>query len=215
MEVNVGDKKYYAKSVIVSTGASAIWLGIESEKRLIGKGVSSCATCDAPFFKNKEVVVVGGGDTAMEDSNFLTRFATSVTIVHRRNEFRASRIMQKKTLSNPKIKVIWDSVVEEVLGKERVEGVRIRNVKTGGTTELKTEGLFVAIGHRPNTGFLNGQLKLDEKGYIITRDEVKTDIEGVFVAGDVADRVYRQAVTAAGSGTKAALEARAYLNERG
>ena len=212
-EVNVGDVRHYAKSVIVATGASAMWLGIESEKRLTGKGVSSCATCDGPFFKNKDVVVVGGGDTAMEDSNFLTRFASSVTIVHRRNEFRASKIMQKKTLSNPKIKVIWDSAVEEVLGAEKVNGVRIKNLKTGKPSVLNVSGVFVAIGHRPNTQFLNGQLGLDEKGYIITKDEVKTEIEGIFVAGDVADHLYRQAVTAAGSGVKAALEARAYLNK--
>ncbi len=211
-EINVGETKNYSKSVIIATGASAMWLGLESEKRLTGKGVSSCATCDGPFFKNKDVVVVGGGDTAMEDSNFLTRFANSVTIVHRRNEFRASKIMQKKTLSNPKIRVIWDSVVEEVIGAEKVEGVKIKNLKTGETSMLKVGGVFVAIGHRPNTQFLNGQLKLDEKGYIITTDEVKTAIEGVFVAGDVADHKYRQAVTAASSGVKAALEARAYLN---
>ncbi len=209
--IRAGSKEYSAKCVILAPGASSKWLGLESEKRFMGKGVSSCATCDAAFFKNKDVIVVGGGDTAMEDSLFLTRFASSVTIVHRRDQFRASKIMQSKAMSNPKIKTMMSSAVEEILGNEKVTGVRIKNLLTNETSELRIDGVFVAIGHSPNTAFLKGKIKLDEQGYIVTKDEVKTDIEGVFVAGDVADRVYRQAVTAAGSGTKAALEARGYL----
>jgi thioredoxin reductase (NADPH) len=210
-EVKVGDKTYYAKALIISTGASSNWMGLESEKRLVGHGVSSCATCDGFFMKGKDVIVVGGGDSAMEEAQFLTKFANSVTIIHRRDSFRASKIMQDKTLSNPKIKVIWDSAIEEVLGKEKVEGVRIANLKSGQKKEMKIDGIFVAIGHSPNTKFLNGQLKFDQKGYIATTEEVKTDIEGVFAAGDVVDHLYRQAVTAAGSGAKAAIEARSYL----
>ena len=202
---------YESKTVIVATGASAKWLGIPSESAFIGKGVSSCATCDAPFFKNKSVVVVGGGDTAMEDSLFLTKFVKSVTIVHRRNEFRASKIMQERILSNQKVSVVYNSVVEEVKGDTKVRGVVIRNVETNNTSELQTDGVFVAIGHTPNTSFLKGQLELDSKGFIVTAEEVKTDIPGVFVAGDAADKKYRQAVTAAGSGAKAALEVREYL----
>ena len=202
---------YESKTVIVATGASAKWLGIPSESAFIGKGVSSCATCDAPFFKNKSVIVVGGGDTAMEDSLFLTKFVKSVTIVHRRNEFRASKIMQERILSNRKVSVVYNSVVEEVKGDTKVRGVVIRNVETNNTSELQTDGVFVAIGHTPNTSFLKGQLELDSKGFIVTAEEVKTDIPGVFVAGDAADKKYRQAVTAAGSGAKAALEVREYL----
>lgn len=213
--INVGDDEYYANCVIVATGASAKWLGIESEQKFIGKGVSSCATCDAPFFKGKDVIVVGGGDTAMEDSMFLTKFANSVTIVHRRDTLRASRIMQEKAKSNPKIKIILGSVVEDILGQEKVTGVKLKNLSTGETTTMDVNGVFVAIGHSPNTSFLKGALNLDDQGYIISKDEVKTDISGVFVAGDVVDKVYRQAITAAGSGTKAALEARNYLHEIG
>ncbi len=202
---------YEANCVIIATGASAKWLGIPSEKQFIGKGVSSCATCDAPFFKNKNVIVVGGGDTAMEDSLFLTKFVNSVTIVHRRDAFRASKIMQERVLSNPKIKVIWDSAVEEIRGEGKVSSVKLKNLKTGETKEMPVDGVFVAIGYKPNTDFLKGKLELDQNGYIIAKDEVKTAIEGVYVAGDVADHIYKQAVTAAASGTKAALEARAYL----
>ncbi len=212
-KVKTSSAEYQAKSVIVATGASAKWLGIPSEQRFIGKGVSSCATCDAPFFKNKNVVVVGGGDTAMEDSIFLTKFTNSVTIIHRRDAFRASKIMQERALSNPKIKVIWDSAIDEVLGDSKVTGIKIKNLKTGETQQMNIDGVFVAIGYQPNTKYLAGSLALDDQGYIITKDEVKTDIEGVFVAGDVADRRYRQAITAAGSGAKAALEAREYLQK--
>ncbi len=209
--VIAGSDTYLTNAVILATGASAKWLGIESEQRLIGKGVSSCATCDGPFFKNKDVVVVGGGDTAMEDSMFLTKFAKSVTIVHRGDKFRASSIMQQRATSNPKIKVMMNCVVEEVEGAEKVTGVKIRNTSTNEAIEIPVGGLFVAIGYTPNTSFLKGQLKLDDQGYLVTKEEVKTDIDGVFVAGDVADRKYRQAVSAAGSGAKAALEAREYL----
>jgi thioredoxin reductase (NADPH) len=205
------DAEYEADSVIIATGANAKWLGIESEKKLIGKGISSCATCDGPFFKNKDVVVVGGGDTAMEDSLFLTKFVNSITIVHRRGELRASKIMQERVKSNQKIKFVWDSVIDEVLGDEKVVGVRLKNLKTSATSEMKTDGIFVAIGYSPNTEMFNGQVNLDEQGYIEAEDEVKTNIDGVFVAGDVADKVYRQAATASGSGVKAALLAREYL----
>ena len=212
-KVKTSSAEYQAKSVIVATGASAKWLGIPSEQRFIGKGVSSCATCDAPFFKNKNVVVVGGGDTAMEDSIFLTKFTNSVTIIHRRDAFRASKIMQERALSNPKIKVIWDSAIDEVLGDSKVTSIKIKNLKTGETQQMNIDGVFVAIGYQPNTKYLAGSLALDDHGYIITKDEVRTDIEGVFVAGDVADKRYRQAITAAGSGAKAALEAREYLQK--
>ena len=205
------DAEYEADSVIIATGANAKWLGIESEKKLIGKGISSCATCDGPFFKNKDVVVVGGGDTAMEDSLFLTKFVNSITIVHRRGELRASKIMQERVKSNKKIKFVWDSVIDEVLGDEKVVGVRLKNLKTSATSEMKADGIFVAIGYSPNTAMFNGQVNLDEQGYIEAEDEVKTNIDGVFVAGDVADKVYRQAATASGSGVKAALLAREYL----
>ncbi|MEM0149788.1 MAG: thioredoxin-disulfide reductase [Candidatus Micrarchaeaceae archaeon] len=212
-KIKVSSSEYQAKSIIIATGASARWLGIPSEQRFIGKGVSSCATCDAPFFKNKNVVVVGGGDTAMEDSIFLTKFTNSVTIIHRRDAFRASKIMQERALSNPKIKVIWDSAIDEIIGDSKVTGIKIKNLKTGEISQKDIDGVFVAIGYQPNTKYLAGSLALDDQGYIITKDEVKTDIDGVFVAGDVADRKYRQAITAAGSGAKAALEAREYLQK--
>ncbi len=202
------------KSLILATGADSMWLGIESEKKFIGKGVSSCATCDAPFFKGKDVVVVGGGDTAMEDSLFLTKFANSVTIIHRRDAFRASKIMQERVLSNSKIKVLWNSTVEEVLGNSKVSGVRIKN-REGALIEIKTDGIFVAIGHKPNTEILKGKLKLDEKGYAVVRNLVETDVPGVFIGGDMADAIYRQAVTAAGTGTMCALKVREYLQNEG
>jgi thioredoxin reductase (NADPH) len=214
-KIKAGTQEFEARTVILATGASARWLGIESEAKFIGRGVSSCATCDAAFFKNKNVIVVGGGDTAMEDSVFLTRFASSVTIVHRRDAFKASKIMQDKAMSNPKIKVIWNSVVEEITGDKKVSGVKIRNIVNNEVAEMPIDGVFVAVGYKPNTDFLNGKLPLDQKGYIITKDEVKTDLPGVFVAGDVADHVYRQAITAAISGTKAALEVRAYMQGLG
>jgi len=210
-KVKTKSQEYEAHSVIIATGASAKWLGIPSEKNFISKGISNCATCDAPFFKNKDVALVGGGDTAMEYSLFLTRFVKSITIIHRRNSFRASKIMQERVKNNPKINIIWNSVVEEIKGDSKVKSILIKDVNSGKKSEMDVEGLFVAIGYKPNTDFLKGSLDLDEAGYIVVQDEVKTKIDGVYVAGDVADHVYRQAITASSSGTKAALEVRAYL----
>ena len=205
-----------ALSVIVATGASAQYLGLESEQKLIGRGVSGCATCDGAFFRNMKVAVVGGGDTAMEDALFLTRFAEKVYVIHRRNELRASKIMADRVLAHEKIKVVWDSVVDEVLDVEKneVTGIRLKHVKTEEKTDLEVQGLFIAIGHKPNTTPFKGQLNLDEKGYIITQ-HTKTGIDGVYAAGDVQDAVYRQAITAAGTGCMAALEAERYLERLG
>jgi len=212
-KVAVGDQMLEGGSVIVATGASSKWIGLESEQRLRGKGVSSCATCDGFFFKEKDIVLVGGGDVAMEDANFLTKFAKKVTVIHRRNELRASHILQQRAFSNEKITFIWDSVVEEILGKDVVEGVKVKNLKTGEQTKLKCHGVFVAIGHKPNTDILQGQLELDEKGYAVAKEQNSSSVRGVFVAGDVFDHVYRQAVTAAGSGCSAAMDAIKYLEE--
>ena len=203
---------YESESVIIATGANAKTLGLESEQKFMGRGVSTCATCDGAFFKGKNVIVVGGGDTAMEDSLFLTRFASAVTIVHRRDSFRASKIMQDKVLSNPKIKVVWNSTIEEIKGDAKVTSVILKDLIKNQTSEMPIDGVFLAIGYEPSTKLFAGQIDLDEQGYIVGKDEVKTNIEGVFVAGDVADRVYRQAATAAGSGIKAALQVRAYLS---
>jgi thioredoxin reductase (NADPH) len=204
-----------AQALIVATGANAKWLGIPSEKALMGHGVSACATCDGFFFKGKSVVVVGGGDTAMEEANFLTKFASSVTVVHRRDTLRASKIMVDRAQKNPKISWVWDSAVDEVTGNGHVDGVKLKNLKTGAITPLKCDGVFVAIGHTPTTGFLNGALKTNAAGYIVTDDRTRTSVEGVFAAGDVMDDRYRQAVTAAGNGCKAALEAERGLAEQG
>ncbi|MDE1855298.1 MAG: thioredoxin-disulfide reductase [Candidatus Micrarchaeota archaeon] len=212
-KVQVEDQAYEALSVIIATGANAKYLGLQSEKKFMGRGVSSCATCDAAFFKEKKVIVVGGGDTAMEDSLFLTRFASEVTIVHRRDAFRASKIMQERALSNPKIKVIWNTTIEEIKGDKVVKSAVLKNVVTNQMQEMPIDGVFLAIGYEPNTKLFQGQLKTDEQGYLITKDEVRTDIDGVYVAGDVSDKVYRQAGTAAGSGIKAALCVRAFMQE--
>ncbi len=211
-----GDQEWRARTLIVATGASAKWLGVPGEERLRGRGVSACATCDGFFFRDRELVVVGGGDTAMEEATFLTRFASKVTLVHRRDEFRASKIMQERALANEKIHVVWNSVVEEILGEDAVTGVRLRNVVTDEVTQLATDGVFMAIGHTPNTSLLEGQLELDETGYIIVQEpRTATSVPGVFAAGDVTDRIYRQAVTAAGQGCKAAIDAERFLEEHG
>lgn len=211
--INAGNVSYKGKTIIIATGASAKWIGIESEKKLMGSGVSGCATCDGFFFKGKEIVVVGGGDTALEEAVFLTRFASKVSIIHRRDQFRASKAMQEKAFNNKKISVIWDSVIEEILGVEEglVTGIRIKNVKNGSITELPCEGVFIAIGHTPNTKVFQGHIALDEKGYIKLKEQSSTNIPGVFAAGDVADPYYRQAITAAGMGCMAAIEAERYL----
>ncbi|MBL7016731.1 MAG: thioredoxin-disulfide reductase [Kiritimatiellales bacterium] len=201
-----------AQTVIIATGATARYLGLESEQKLIGRGVSGCATCDGAFYRDVPVAVVGGGDTALEEALFLTHFASKVTIIHRRDEFRASKIMARRVMEHEKLEVIWDSVVEEVMDVEKneVTGLKLRNVKTDEISELSVAGMFVAIGHQPNTGPFKDQLPLDATGYIVA-DGVKTRIEGVYVAGDVADSVYRQAVTAAGTGCAASIEAERYL----
>jgi thioredoxin reductase (NADPH) len=211
-KVWVEDEVYEADAVIVATGASAKWLGLESEQRLIGRGVSSCATCDGFFFKNKEIAVIGGGDSAMEEANFLTRHASKVNLIHRRDKFRASKIMQDRVYNNPKINVILDTEVEEILGQNSVEGLKLKNARSGEASVLPVQGFFVAIGHQPNTKIFQGKLPMNESGYILAVDgETVTEIPGVFVAGDVFDFRYRQAITAAGSGCKAALEAEKYL----
>jgi thioredoxin reductase (NADPH) len=210
------DKMYEAETVIITTGASAKWTDVKGEKKLMGKGVSACATCDGAFFKNMDVVVVGGGDTAMEESGFLTRFAKQVYLVHRRDEFRASKIMQHRVLNNPKIKVLFDTVVDEIVGEKGVSGVKLRHLKTKEKSDLKAEGYFVAIGHKPNTDIFAEFLDLNETGYIVTQPgTTRTNIPGVFAAGDVQDHVYRQAVTAAGTGCMAALEAERFLEAQG
>ncbi|HSF49512.1 MAG TPA: thioredoxin-disulfide reductase [Nitrososphaeraceae archaeon] len=207
-------EEYFADSVIIATGASAVWLGLESEQRLRGGGVSSCATCDGFFFKGKDVVVVGGGDTAMEEALFLIKFTKSVMVIHRRNKLNASAIMQQKAFRNEKISFLWNTIIEDILGNSKVESVRVKNVITGESKDIRTDGVFVAIGHKPNTELFKGQIELDERGYIKKYEESKTSIDGVFVAGDVYDYKYRQAITAAGSGCKAALDVINYLESK-
>jgi thioredoxin reductase (NADPH) len=210
-----GERTVQAKTVIIATGASAIQIGLPNEKRLTGHGVSTCATCDGFFFRGKELIVVGGGDSAMEEATFLTKFATKVSIVHRRDKLRASKIMQDRAMKNEKIAFIWNSVVEDVLGQDVVTGVRLRNIVTGKRSELACAGIFVAIGHRPNTALFAGQIDMDEKGYIRTHAGTATSMPGVFAAGDVQDSSYRQAVTAAGSGCMAAIDAERFLEALG
>ena len=210
-----GDEEFRARTVIVSTGATARMLGIPGEDRLLGHGVSTCATCDGFFFRDQELVVVGGGDSAMEEALFLTRFATKVTVIHRRGELRATKIMQQRAFDNEKIDFVWDTVVEEVLGEKTVSGVRLRNVADDTTSELSTNGVFVAIGHTPNTSVFEGQLELID-GYVAVREPTTaTNVNGVFAAGDVVDFNYRQAITAAGMGCKAAMDAERYLEAQG
>ena len=207
----VDSDEYSAETVIVSTGASAQWIGVPGEEKLRGHGVSSCATCDGFFFKEREIVVVGGGDSAMEEALFLTRFASRVTVVHRRDEFRASKIMADRVLHHPKITVRWNTVVDSILGDGSVTGVRLRDTITGAVSDLAVEGVFVAIGHTPNTALFTGQLDLDARGYLLTFKGTASSVPGVFGAGDVVDSTYRQAITAAGMGCQAAMDAERWL----
>lgn len=206
------EKSVLAKSVIIATGAETRWLNVPGEKTLIGRGVSSCAPCDAPFFKEKKVLVVGGGDSAMEEAIVLTKFASEVVILHRRNEFKASKAMQEKVFSNPKIKVVWNAEVVEVLGNEKLTGVKIKNNQTNSIEEMTADGLFVAIGHDPSTNIFKNQIDLDEKGYVLASSGPKTNVQGVFVSGDVHDHTYKQAITAAGFGCMAGMEAVNYIS---
>lgn len=212
--VTAGGRQYSADAVIIATGASAIWLDLPNETRLRGRGVSACATCDGFFFRDLRVAVVGGGDSALEEALFLTKFAREVVIIHRRDELRGSRIMQNRARNHPKISFEWNTQVVDVIGEERIAGLRLRDTRTGEEREMPFEGLFVAIGHRPNTGIFDGWLETDAKGYLVVHDHTRTAIEGVFVAGDVHDHRYRQAVTAAGDGCKAAIDAERWLEEQ-
>ncbi len=213
--VSVGDQLFLADSIIVSTGARSLMLNLESETRLLGHGLSTCATCDGFFFRGHNIVVVGGGDSALEEATFLTKFADKVTIIHRRGELRASKIMQDRAFANPKIEFLWNHTVTEVLGEHKVDGVEVTNTINGDVSTLPVTGVFVAIGHRPNTDLFIGILDLDENGYLITKpDSSYTDIDGVFACGDVQDHVYRQAITAAGTGCMAAIDAERWLEAR-
>jgi len=207
--------EYLARTIIIATGANAKWLGLPSEQRLQGRGVSACATCDGFFFKGKDVAVIGGGDTAMEEANFLSRYAHHVTVIHRRDTLRASKIMQDRAFKNPKISFIWDTDVSEVLGDDAITGLLLRNLKTGEERVLPVQGLFLAIGHEPNTGLFKGVIDMDQKGYIVPVEYTMTNIPGVFAAGDVTDHRYRQAVTAAGDGCRAAIDLERWLESQG
>jgi thioredoxin reductase (NADPH) len=212
--VKAGDETWRARTLIVATGATARWLGIPGEEKLRGRGVSACATCDGFFFRDRELLVVGGGDTAMEEAMFLTKFASKVTIVHRRDTFRASKVMQDRVLANEKIEIAWNTVLEEIFGDDAVTGASARDVETGATREIAADGVFMAIGHDPTTALFRGQLDLDDKGYLVVREpSTATSVGGVFAAGDVTDHTYRQAVTAAGQGCKAAIDAERFLTE--
>ena len=211
LKIKTETQTLQAQSVIVATGASAIWLGLESEQRLIGKGVSSCAVCDGFFFKGKNVIVVGGGDTAMREVNYLSKLCKKVTVVHRRDSLRAQLALQQLVKSKTNVEFVWNSKVEEILGQDKVTGVKLKNTQNGEISQLEIDAVFVAIGHKPNTAFLKGQIELDEKGYIVVKNETHTSAQGVFAAGDVSDYHYRQAVTAAGSGCKAVFDAESYL----
>jgi thioredoxin reductase (NADPH) len=215
--ITVGKESYASDALIVATGATAKLIGLASEKKLMGYGVSACATCDGFFFKDKEVVVVGGGDTAMEEALFLTKYATKISVVHRRDALRASKIMQDRAEKNSKISFVWDSAIDEIYGEPNdggVKGVRLKNVKTGVAQDFKVDGVFIAIGHEPNSKLFVGQLEMDDVGYLITRKGTSTNIPGVFACGDVQDRIYRQAVTAAGTGCMAAIDAERYLESQ-
>jgi thioredoxin reductase (NADPH) len=212
-KITVGGEEYRAKSIIISTGAETKWLDVPGLSKLIGRGVSSCAPCDAPFFKNKKVVVVGGGDSAMEEALVLTKYAAEVTIIHRRDAFKASKAMQEKVLSNSNIKVLWNTEIEEVIGEERLTSLKIKNNQTNIISEFPVDGLFVAIGHAPMTTIFQGKIMLDDKGYVIAHDRTKTSVPGVFVAGDVTDFHYKQAITAAGFGCMAGMDTLAFLEE--
>jgi thioredoxin reductase (NADPH) len=212
-EIFTGEEKYTGKSVIVATGALTKWLGVKGEDKLIGKGVSTCAPCDAPFFKNKKVAVIGGGDSAMEEAHVLTKYADEVIIIHRNDSFKATEAMQEKVLNNPKIKIIWNTEVTEVLGENKLEKIKLLNNKDNKTSELEIDGMFVAIGHKPDSDIFKGQVEMDEKGFIIAKDfHCGTSVPGVFVAGDVLDKDYKQAIVASGSGCIAAMEASKYLD---
>jgi len=212
-KINVGERLIRTHTVVIASGATAKWLELESVDRLRGKGISACATCDGFFFKGQVVAVIGGGDTAVEEATHLTKFATTVYMIHRRDELRASKIMQKRAFRNERIKIIWDSIVTEVLGENRVTGVRLKNVKTNEITDLPIDGFFMGIGHHPNTDIFRGQLEIENSGYLVTDRFICTSIRGVFACGDVQDKRYRQAVTAAGTGCMAAKEVEAYLDE--
>jgi len=219
-KVWVGDPEaaeptHLANTIIVSTGAQSLMLGLPNENELVGHGLSTCATCDGFFFRDQEIAVVGGGDSAIEEASFLTRFASKVTIIHRRDEFRASKIMQQRAFDNPKIEIMWDTVVEEYLGEGQIRGLKLRNVNTDEVNNVQFSGVFVAIGHKPNTGLFAGQLDLKDNGYLITKpDSSYTNVEGVFACGDVQDDIYRQAITASGSGCMAAIDAERWLEDQ-
>jgi thioredoxin reductase (NADPH) len=213
-KVVAGGTAYTADSVIVATGASAIWLDLENETRLRGRGVSACATCDGFFFRNKKIAVVGGGDSALEEALFLTKFANEVVLIHRREEFRGSRIMQNRAKTHPKVSIEWNSQVTDVLGEDKIEGLEITDTQTGEKREMPIEGLFIAIGHKPNTEVFKEHLDVDEKGYLTVEDQTLSNVEGVFVAGDVHDHRYRQAITAAGDGCRAAIDAERWLEDQ-